>query len=368
MPPSAEPPALAELGWDDDWAAALAQIPELGSEPGIEPGRVSRIDRGAMTILTASGPRRAASVRELDLAVGDWVALGTGAESDDGWRVVARLPRRFVFRRTAEGAGAEGQVVAANIDAVLVVDAIDGRLSLRHLERYLALAWQSGATPVVVVTKADLTSSALVDERVAAVKGVAPGVAVHVVSTETGEGVEALARHLAAGRTAALLGLSGAGKSTLVNHLAEANILATGEVRRDGQGRHTTTHRQLVLLPTGGLIIDTPGMRALSIEGAGEGVELAFADIEELSSRCHFPNCSHTNEQDCAVNAAVADGALAIDRLEAWLRLREQTPAVNRDAARVRVQDRKRRRATAKADRRARRNAKPAPSPPPIDP
>src|SRR3954468_10435844 len=354
MPPTTPSRVLTELGWDNNWAAALALV----SEPGIEPGRVSRIDRGAMTVLTAVGPLRAASVRELGVAVGDWVAISAGPQRD--WcRLVARLPRRFVFRRTAEGAGPQEQVVAANIDAVLVVDAIDGRLSLRHLERYLTLAWQSGATPVVVITKADLASPAKVHERVVVVQRVAPGVAVHVVSTERGQGLDDLARYLAAGQTAALLGLSGAGKSTLVNHLAEADVLATGEVRRDGQGRHTTTHRQLVLLPAGGLIIDTPGMRALSIERAGDGIELAFADIEALSTRCHFPNCSHTTEHDCAVTAAVADGSVNIDRVTNWLHLLQQVPPVNRDAVRVRLQDRKRRRATAKADRRAVHNSEP---------
>src|SRR3954469_1320902 len=356
MPPTATSPVLTQLGWDDNWAAALALV----SEPGIEPGRVSRIDRGAMTVLSAAGPLRAVSVRELVVAVGDWVAISVGLEAG-GCRLVARLPRRFVFRRTAEGAGAKEQVVAANIDAVLVVTAIDGRLSVRHLERYLALAWQSGATPVVVITKADLASPAEVHERVVVVQRAAPGVAVHVVSTERGQGLDDLARYLAVGQTATLLGLSGAGKSTLVNHLAEADVLATGEVRRDGQGRHTTTHRQLVLLPTGGLIIDTPGMRALSIESAGDGIELAFADIEALSTQCHFPNCSHTSEHDCAVRAAVADGSVDIDRVTSWLHFLEQVPPVNPDAARVRLQDRNLRRATAKADRRAVRNSKPRP-------
>jgi ribosome biogenesis GTPase / thiamine phosphate phosphatase len=356
MAPTTPSPVLTELGWDKNWAAALALV----SEPGVEPGRVSRIDRGAITVLTAAGPRRAASVRELGVAVGDWVAISAGPEPDR-CRLIARLPRRFVFSRTAEGTGAQEQVVAANIDAVLVVDAIDGRLSLRHLERYLALAWQSGATPIVVITKADLASPAQVHERVVVVQRAAPGVAVHVVSSERGQGVDALARYLAVAQTAAVLGLSGAGKSTLVNHLAGADVLATGEVRQDGQGRHTTTHRQLVPLPTGGLIIDTPGMRALSIQSASDGIELAFADIDALSTRCHFRNCSHTNEHDCAIRTAVADGSVNIDRVTSWLHFLEQVPPVNRDVARVRLQDRKDRRTTAKADRRAVHNSKPRP-------
>ena len=354
MPPTSLMVALTRLGWDDDWATAIRLI----AEPAIEPGRVSRIDRGAMTILTAAGPLRAASVRGLRAAVGDWVAVIPGPEPQ-ACHVIAVLPRRLVFCRKADGAAASEQVVAANIDAVLVVDAIEGRLSLRHLERYLALAWQSGATPVVVITKSDLASPTDVHERVVAVERVAPGVAVHSVSSESGQGVDDLARYLSPGHTAALLGLSGAGKSTLVNHLAAAGVLATGAVRRDGQGRHTTTHRQLVPLPSGGVVIDTPGMRALSIEGASGGIELAFADIDDLSVGCHFPNCSHTNEHDCAVQAAVADGSLKADRVTSWLCLRQQQPPVNRDAARERVQDRKRRKTTAKADRRALRNSEP---------
>ena len=225
-------------------------------------------------------------------------------------------PRRSLFRRMTEGAGALEQVVAANIDTVFIVNAVDGRLSAPHLQRYLTLVSGSGALPVVVVTKADLASAEVVQDWVEAIEAAAPGVPVVVVSTATGRGMEDLAGYLLPGRTVALLGLSGAGKSTMVNVLAGAAVLATGQVRADGQGRHVTTHRQLVLLPGGGLIIDTPGMRALSVWGAGEGIRLAFADLEGLAGKCDFADCSHRSEQGCAVRAAMVSGLVTAGRLE----------------------------------------------------
>jgi ribosome biogenesis GTPase len=245
--------------------------------------------------------------------------------------------------------------VAANIDTVLLFDAMDGSLSLRHLERYLALAWQSGATPVVLITKSDSSPPAVVADAVEAVKSVADGVSVLVVSSRTGEGMEDLAPYLVPGRTVALLGLSGAGKSTLVNLLAGAEILATGAVRNDGKGRHTTTHRELVLLPGGGLLIDTPGMRALSVGGASEGVEQAFQDVEELARECEYSDCSHAGERGCSLAAALADGRLAPGRFESWLRLRAEPQPFDHQAARGVVEARKRRKAAKVADRRAAR-------------
>ena len=206
--------------------------------------------------------------------------------------------------------GAVRQIVAANIDTVLLCDSLDGRLGLRHLERFLALAWQSGATPVVLMTKSDRVTAEFVAEARQAIKTVAAGVSVLVISSTTGEGIANLADYLVEGRTVALLGLSGAGKSTLANLLAKADLLATSAVRSDGHGRHTTTHRQLVRLPGGGLLIDTPGMRALSVVGAGEGVPQAFRDLEALALGCMYDNCSHQGEQGCEVAVAVSAGQL----------------------------------------------------------
>ena len=349
MPTISAAAGLLALGWDDGWARALA---ELG-DPSLRPARVSRVDRGMCTVMSGTAEYRVATEHGVELAVGDWVAVGPAPASGPGPRIAAVLPRRCVFRRAADAKSSTPQIVAANIDTVLVCDALDGSLSLRHLERFLALAWQSGATPVVLITKSDAVPPARVSEAVAAVNTVAVGVSVLVISSTTGEGMGDLARYLVAGRTIALLGLSGAGKSTLVNLLAGAELLATGAVRRDGSGRHTTTHRQLVLLPTGGLLIDTPGMRALSVVGAGEGVEQAFLDVEALASGCQYTNCSHAGEPGCALAAALAEGRLSPGRLEGWLRLRAEPQVSRHEADRGAVQERKRRKAAKVADRRA---------------
>ena len=344
-------PGLVALGWDEGWDSALAEL----RDPTLLPGRVSRVDRGVCTVMTGVAVVRVAAERGVEVAVGDWVAVGPEPDTGDGPRIVAVLPRRCVFRRAADRRGTAQQVVAANIDTLLLCDALDGNLSLRHLERYLALAWQSGATPVVLITKSDAASAATVAEAVESVRSVAAGVDVVVVSSATGDGIGDLAPYLVPGRTVAVLGLSGAGKSTLVNLLAGADILATGAVRRDGKGRHTTSHRELVLLPGGGLLIDTPGMRALSVAGAGEGVEQAFQDVEALARGCEYANCAHAGERGCALAGAVSDGRLAPDRLDAWLRLRAEPRSSDYAAARRVVDDRKRRKATKIADRRAAR-------------
>ncbi len=348
MPTSSTSPGLAALGWDDGWAAALG---ELGA-PELFAARVSRVDRGACTVMTGRDVVRVAAERGVEVAVGDWVAVAPGPTDGDRPRLVAVLPRRCAFRRASDAPGAVTQIVAANIDTVLVCDALDGRLRPRHLERYLALAWQSGATPVVVITKSDTAAPSEVSEAVETVKAVADGVAIVVVSSSDGEGIADLAPFLAPGRTAALLGLSGAGKSTLVNRLAGADLMATGAVHRGGKGRHTTTHRQLVLLPGGGLLIDTPGMRALAVVGAEDGVRQAFQDVEELARACEYADCAHAGEQGCAVAEAVADGRLAADRLEAWRRLRAEPGRPGYAAERRAVEDRKRRKAAKRADRR----------------
>lgn len=338
---------MAALGWDEGWACALADL----SDPTLLPARVSRVDRGVCSVMTGTAVVRAVAERRTEVAVGDWVAIGPAPGNGERPRIVAVLPRRCVFRRAADARGHAQQIVAANIDTLLLCDALDGSLSLRHLERYLALAWQSGATPVVLITKSDTVSAEVVAERIGSVQSVADGVSVVVVSSTTGHGMDGLAPYLVPGRTVALLGLSGAGKSTLVNLLAGADLLATGAVRRDGKGRHTTTHRELVLLPGGGLLIDTPGMRALSVVGSTEGVERAFQDVEELARGCEFADCAHAGEQGCALEAALADGRLERGRLEAWLRLRAERRPSDYAAARRVVEDRKRRKAVRRAGR-----------------
>ncbi len=342
---------LLALGWDDGWVSALAEL----CDPTVWPARVSRVDRGVYTVMTGTTEVRIAAKRGAEVAVGDWVGVGPGVTGDGRARIVAVLPRRGVFRRAAAARGATPQTVAANIDTVFLCDALDGHLSLRHLERFLALAWQSGATPVVLITKSDAIPPADVTEAVRAVKSVAGRVPVVVVSSTTGDGINDVAPYLVQGRTVALLGLSGAGKSTLVNLLSGAEILATGAVRRDGSGRHTTSHRELVLIPGGGLLIDTPGMRALSVVGARHGVDEAFQDVEVLADGCRYADCTHAGEQGCALAAALSDGRLERSRLESWLRLRAEPASSELEAARGKVAERKRRKAAKIAGRRAAR-------------
>jgi len=342
---------LLALGWDDGWASALE---ELG-DPTVRPARVSRVDRGICTVMTGTAEVRVATERSVEVAVGDWVGLAPGPTAGGRSRIVVVLPRRGVFRRAATARGAAPKLVAANIDTVFLCDALDGSLSLRHLERFLALAWQSGATPVVLITKSDAVLPAIVTEALEAVRTVAEGVSVVVVSSTTGDGVVDVAPYLVPRHTVALLGLSGAGKSTLVNVLAGAEILATGAVRRDGSGRHTTTHRELVLLPGGGLLIDTPGMRALSVLGTGEGVEQAFQDVEVLARGCTYASCSHSGEAGCALAEAVSDGCLDRSRLESWMRLRSEPASSGLEKARGDIAERKRRKAAKFVDRRAAR-------------
>jgi ribosome biogenesis GTPase len=340
---------LADLGWDEGWASALAEL----RDPTLLPARVSRVDRGVCTVMTGLAVARVVPERGVEVAVGDWVAVGPAPTAGDRPRIVSVLPRRCVFRRAGETRGKAQQIVAANIDTLLLCDALDGSLSLRHLERYLALAWQSGATPVVLITKSDAAPAAVVAERVESVKSVAKDVSIVVVSSTTGEGIGDLAPYLVPGRTVALLGLSGAGKSTLVNLLAGVDILSTNAVRSDGKGRHTTSHRELVLLPSGALLVDTPGMRALSVVGAGEGVERAFQDVEVLAHACDYTDCAHAGERGCALAAALSDGRLERGRLEAWLRLRAEPRSPDYEAARREVEDRKRRKAVRRAGRMA---------------
>jgi len=282
-------------------------------------------------------------------AVGDWVCLQGGS---DGARasIVAVLPRRSAFSRHQAGKVTAEQVVAANVDVVFLVSALSGNLSPRWLERYLTMAWESGATPVVVLTKADLVDT--VDEQLLEAARVAPGVDVHAVSVVTGQGLDQLAGHLAQGRTAALLGSSGVGKSTLVNHFLGREALATAAVRADGKGRHTTSHRELFRLPGGGMVVDTPGMRELQLWSADEGSRDAFDDVDTLAAGCRFSDCRHDAEPGCAVRRAVEDGELPADRLAGWHKLRRELRALElRHDQRARSEERRRWRVVNKAMR-----------------
>ncbi|HEX2077027.1 MAG TPA: ribosome small subunit-dependent GTPase A [Longimicrobium sp.] len=316
---------LARLGWDGTFAR---DYEGLRMQEGV-PARVVAEHRDRYVVADADGEcaavlagrlRHRARSREELPATGDWVAVDGGADGTAAIHAV--LPRRSAFRRKVAGEVTEAQVLAANVDVALVAAALPADLNERRIERYLALAWESGAVPVVVLTKADLADD--VDAAVRSVRAVAPGADVVAVSSVTGAGMDALARWLRTGRTAVLLGSSGVGKSTLINRLLSAEALRTGAVRNDGKGRHTTTHRQLVRLESGALLIDTPGMRELQLWTADAGLESAFADVEALAARCRFRDCGHRAEPGCAVRAAVESGVLDAERLESWHRLRRE--------------------------------------------
>jgi ribosome biogenesis GTPase / thiamine phosphate phosphatase len=323
---------LDELGWDDRLSDEFAPH----GAAGLIPGRVAVQHRGAWDVLTEPGELRcdvagrltheADSTADLP-AVGDWVAVAARAAEGAG-TIQAVLPRRSKFSRKTAWQAAEEQVLAANVDVVFVVTSLNEDLNLRRLERYLTLGWESGARPVIVLTKSDLHPDPAV--AVAQVETIAYGAPVHAISNRTGEGLDAIRSHLAPGVTAALLGSSGVGKSTLVNRLIGEELLETREIRGDGRGRHTTTRRQLVQLPGGGLVIDTPGMRELQLWVAEEGLEEAFEDVVELEAQCRFSDCVHETEPGCAIREALADGRLAPERWESFLKLERELEQLER--------------------------------------
>ncbi|MBI2421974.1 MAG: ribosome small subunit-dependent GTPase A [Candidatus Hydrogenedentes bacterium] len=255
-------------------------------------------------------------------AVGDWVAA-EALPGEDRALIHAVLPRRTTFKRVAAGGSSEVQVVAANVDVVFLVNGLDHDFNIRRLERYLTLTWESGARPVVVLNKADICED--LEERMAEVDSAAMGAAVHVVSALSGAGMEALRPYLQRGATISFLGSSGVGKSSLINALAGEEIMATRAVRDDdSRGRHTTTHRQLVVLPAGGVLIDTPGMRELQLAAGEESLAAAFADVEQYAAACRFRDCTHENEPGCAVRAAMDTGALDAGRLQSFRKLHRE--------------------------------------------
>ncbi len=339
---------LASLGWDAGFADAYRRFAGTDARPG----RVLRADRGICTVLTACGTERAgfgggvlmaaaADPARLPCA-GDWVVVRQWP--DRRVTLEAVLPRRTaVIRRTADK-DASGQVLAANLDVAAVVEPVDPAPDAGRLERLLALAWESGARPVLLLSKCDTAADP--DAIARQLGDLAPGVPVLPVSAERGAGLAAVAALVGPGRTLGLLGPSGAGKSTLVNALAGAPVMGTQAIRRvDGKGRHTTTYRALVPLPGGGAVIDTPGLRGVGLLDAAAGLDRAFADIAELAAACRFRDCTHHGEPGCAVAAALAAGALTARRLASWRALRREVAVESgRRAARVAAAGRRPRR------------------------
>jgi ribosome biogenesis GTPase len=338
---------LTDLGWNDD--AARGFEPWAG-EADVQPGRVIigfnylyrvLVEGGEIDAVISGRIRhRAASRGELP-AVGDWVAVRKRPGEDRG-SIVGVLPRRSRFSRRMAGNVTDEQVVAANIDVVFVVMALDADFSVRRLERYLLLARESGAAPVVLLTKPDLADD--VPARVAEVFVVAGGAPVHVLSPKLGEGIQYVAEALRPGQTGALLGSSGVGKTTIINQLTGTDTRRTREVREsDSKGRHTTTHRELVLLPGGALLVDTPGMRELQLWEAGDAVRETFEEIESLAAGCRFGNCRHRGEPRCAVKAAVEEGTIPASRLESYLALQDELAVLERAQDQRAQQEEKRR-------------------------
>jgi ribosome biogenesis GTPase len=351
-----ESPALAELGWSVDWQARFGPY----AEQALTPARVIRSDRGSSLVATPAGIVRAKpSVRLLkaargpaDLpAVGDWTALRTAADREVA-QIEAVLERGNAITRGDPGKASDLQVLAANIDTVFVVHPIAEGPNLRRIERELAMAWESGATPVVVLTKVDMSADP--EASRAAVEGVALGVDVRAVNALDGESAARLLPYISGHRTAVLFGPSGAGKSTLINALLGEARQATREVRvSDGRGRHTTVARELIRIGGHGHIIDTPGLRALGMTGSEEGIATAFADIEDLAGSCRFRDCSHQNEPDCAVRAAVETGALPPERLASYHKLvREARHSAAKSDARLRSEEERKRKVLSKTIKR----------------
>jgi ribosome biogenesis GTPase len=322
----------------DPTQSGLGLTPELARafashvEKGLAIGRIVAEQRGAYDLLTAEGEVRArlgrrlyndAGARERPTA-GDWVTFA-GRPADGLVTVQAVLPRTTELVRLAVAGGGEPQLIAANVDVVMIVTSLNADLNLRRIERYLVTARSGGARPVILLSKIDLDG-----DRTAALEalaGVASGVPVHAVSARTGEGFEVLEPYLAPGMTVACIGSSGVGKSTLVNRLVGAERFATSEVGFKDKGRHTTTGRQLVRLPGGAYLLDTPGMRELGLYDAVEGLEQTFADVEALAARCRFKDCAHGSEPGCALQEAVEAGRLDAARLKSYLKLsREGRP------------------------------------------
>lgn len=333
---------LKEYGWDEYFEKEWSK----NSNGGMFPGRIIADYGQMLRVFSEFGELLVnrpvcKNGNTIQLAVGDWVALENSTENQSV-QIRLVLARKTKFSRFAAGIEVKEQIVAANVDTVFLIQSLNRDFNMRRLERYLIAAWESGALPVVVLSKADSCDN--VADKIATACNTAPGVEVHAISCITGEGIEGIKKYFTSGKTVALLGSSGVGKSTLVNTLTGKELLKTQEIREgDSRGRHTTTHREILLLPGGGLILDTPGMRALSIWEADTGMEVMFGDVEELIKLCRFNDCKHQSEPGCAVKEALRTGELEMKRWESWLKLqKEQEHLKGRKEVKMLLQQKKR--------------------------
>lgn len=357
---SSDPTSLESLGWDETFATLF----EPQAREGRWPARVAVAHNYLYQVLCEDGELMAevagrlkhqASAADGMPVVGDWVAIRP-TEAERKATIEAVLPRRSCFSRKAAGEATRRQLVAANIDTVFLVCGLDDDFNLRRIERYLVAIRDSGAAPVIILNKADIAPEA--DAARAATVALAPDTPVHVISCLEDEGVETLSPYLRQGHTIALLGSSGVGKSTIINRLLGVDRQRTrGVRRRDGRGRHTTTQRELIVLPDGGLLIDTPGMRELQLWDSAEALDDAFDDIDTLAATCKFRDCQHDREPGCAVRAAVDDGRLSTSRLEGYRKLQHEGAALQqRRTELARIEEQRRVKTVHRAMRSMRNN------------
>jgi len=345
---------LEQLGWGPHFEPLAVELTEE-----LIPARVAEEQRGAYLLLTESGPleatvtgrlMHATAAREDYPAVGDWV-LARKLPGEERAVIHRTLPRRTRLSRKVAGTRVDEQIIAANVDTVFLVSSLNAELNLRRIERYLSVIWESGATPVIVLNKADLAENSQM--LMTGVEGIAPGVDLYTTSAATGEGVDSLRRYLEVGKTVAFIGSSGVGKSSLVNRLLAGEVMAVNEISNYDKGRHTTTSRQMLTAPCGGLIIDTPGLRELGLWDADAGLGMAFSDVERLAGACAFGDCQHRSEPGCAIQAALDSGELGHDRLESYRKLqREQLFIESKKNPRLREEQHRKWKQISKANRK----------------